>query len=64
MFYRDCYQTGRDDYEERVELGEDVPVLEEDGGEVVEDDPGTGDAEDATEDGQEGVQRHGPPDLH
>ena len=47
-----------------MEAREDVPVLEEDGGEVVEDDPGTGDAEDATEDGQEGVQRHGPPDLH
>ena len=41
-----------------MELGEDVPVLEEDGGEVVEDDPGADDAEGTAEDGQEGVQRH------
>ena len=49
--YRDSYDTGRDEYEEGVEPCEDVPVLEEDGGEVVEDDPGAEDAEDATEDG-------------
>ena len=62
--YRDCYQTGHDEYEEGVEPGEDVPVLQEDGREVVEDDPGAGDAEDAAEDGQEGVRRHGPLALY
>ena len=41
-----------------MEPGEDVPILEEDGREVVEDNSGAENAEGAAEYGQEGVQRH------
>ena len=56
--YRDCYDCCCDSYEEGVEPGEDVPILEEDGGEVVKDDSGAENDEGAAEYGQEGVQRH------
>ena len=53
-----CQSTGPAEDEEGVKTCEDVPVDGEDGGEVVEDDPGGEDAKNTADDGQVCVHLH------
>ena len=52
------YHASYVEYIEGVKTREKVPVSQEDGGEVVEDDPGSEEAEEAAEDGQQSVHPH------
>ena len=58
-----CQSTGPAEDKEEVQTCEEVPVDGEDGGEVVEDDPGCDDAEDTAENGQECAHLHPTGDL-
>ena len=52
------YHASYVEYIEGVKTREKVPVGQEDGGEVVENDPGSEEAEEAAEDGQHSVHPH------
>ena len=62
--YLGCYHAYQCEDENGVKTCEDVPVDQEDGGEIVEDDSCSEDTDETAEDCQETVQRHGRTALY